>query len=272
MATGVLVVAIGEATKLVPYLTGHAKTYEATVLFGKETHSLDATGTTVAEAPVPHTLLEALSSAPSPLLDEALRMERERTSQVPPLVSAIHVGGERAYAIARRGETAELEAREIAVRALDVLTRASEPPSLGVRLDVAKGYFVRAFARDLAHSLGTLGHLSMLRRIRSGPFTLERAATKEMDRAALERLLVPLEQAAAMALPPAQLTETGERDARAGRRVRPDAIENLGRGVHAWFAPDGALVAVGERDEEGNGRVVRGFVKPAVGRSEASEP
>ena len=153
MATGVLVVAVGEATKLVPWLTAHDKGYEATVALGVETDTLDAEGAEVRRVPPSAALCEALRAQrpeTSPLLRAALEGERARTLQAPPAYSAIRTGGERAYARARRGERLELEPRPVVVRRLDLIASSAQPPSLEVALDVGKGYYVRALARDLA--------------------------------------------------------------------------------------------------------------------------
>ena len=125
--------------------------------------------------------------------------------------------------------------------------------------EVTKGYYVRALARDLAASLGTLGHLTALRRTRSGPFELDEAMPLDTPADELAARVIALSRAATRALPEARLTESGARDARFGRVVRAEDIAWHGDGPHAWLDVDGGLVAVGEREEGGSGRVVRGF-------------
>jgi len=307
MATGVLVVAIDQATKLVPWLTADDKLYEATVRLGVTTDSLDADGRVTEEAPLPAELDASLASLASfastgaderthdgtqdlpPLLARALDAERARTSQMPPAVSAIRVDGERAHAIARRGEVPALTERPVAVHHLSLV--GCEPgatPSLRVRVEAAKGYFVRALARDLAAALGTVGHLTHLRRLRSGAFALEaaspldaptdgdRAADRDAHRAAqgarLRAAMIPLDHAATMALPSAVLDADAVLAASHGKRLDATALGHAptrpgwpgpGGGPpgwpSAWLDQEGRLVAVGELTPDGHARVLRGF-------------
>jgi tRNA pseudouridine55 synthase len=264
MATGVLVVAIGEATKLAAYLTAQAKAYVATVGLGTQTDTLDAFGTETTRAPVSEELRAALLRSRgrrvAPLVARALEAERARTSQVPPEFSAVRQGGERAYDKARRGEKPELAPRPVHVEALKLLDAGDDPaPWLAAELQVSKGYYVRAFARDLAAALGTVGHLSSLRRTRSGPFLVEEALPLDTPADELEARIMPLSHAALRALPVAYLTAGGERDARHGRPVAPDDIDVSDPGIYAWLGPTGALVAIGEVRDEGRGQVLRGF-------------
>ena len=272
MATGVLVVAVGEATKLVPWLTAAHKCYEATVALGVETDSLDAEGRETRRADVPPATLEALAASRGPSVAHALRdalaAERARTTQVPPAFSAIQQGGERAYSKARRGEAVDLAPRGVQVHALDLLACGDDhPPWLVVRVEVSKGYYVRALARDLAAALGTVGHLTALRRTRSGCFTLDEALPLETPPDELAARVDPLERVAARALPVARLSHAGARDASHGRAVRPEDLDAPASGPCAWLDPEGRLLAVGETDSEGRGRVLRGFA-----RSEAANP
>ena len=267
MATGILVLAIGEATKLVPYLTGADKAYEATLALGVETDTLDAEGVETRRAPVPDALVRELKSfvigAHSPRLSEALTRERARTQQIPPIYSAIQQDGERAYARARRGEDVILEPRDVKVRDLAVVAAGVEPSEwLALKLEVAKGYYVRSLGRDLAEHLGTVGHLTDLRRTRSGTFSLSDALDLESDPDTLRAHLIPLARAAARALPVLSLNDTDVGEARFGRPLRPESLVSCGDGPHAWLGPDGVLVAIGARGEDGRGRVLRGFAPP----------
>jgi len=263
MATGVLVVAVGEATKLVPYLTDARKTYEARLELGRETDTLDALGQVVTEVPPDDELLALLSGVPAPLparMASAVAAELGRTSQDPPIYSAIQQDGERAYARARRGEAVVLSPRPVLVHTLEITGFTATPgPTLDVRVTADKGYYVRALGRDLARHLGTVGHLSALRRIASGGFTVEQAVTFPAARESLEQRMIPLAVAARQALPAAELSEAGVVDARCGRRVRPeDFLGTPPRGeASAWFDPSGGLVAVGVIED--SGRVIRGF-------------
>jgi tRNA pseudouridine55 synthase len=264
MATGVLVLAVQEATKLVPWLTAQDKSYVATVALGVETDTLDAEGREVARAVPADAVVAALecarTGASAPLLEGALELERRRDRQLPPAFSAIKSEGVRSFTRARRGQSAELRAREVNVRRLVLVECTAHPPSITLSLDVAKGYYVRALARDLASTLGTVGHLTSLRRIRSGPFTLEEALPFDSSAEHVRASMVPLTRAAERALPVVHLSAAGARDARHGRTV-PASRHDAGTrpGPAAWLDPDGALLAIGEIDAEGNGTVLRGF-------------
>jgi tRNA pseudouridine55 synthase len=263
MATGVLVLALGEATKLVPWLTALDKTYEATIALGVETDTLDAEGREVRREPIDDALRGALDRTSrgslAPEVHAALEGERRRTSQVPPAYSAIKVQGVRSFARARRGEAADLAPRDVAVRSLELTGCAVDPPELVVHVTVAKGYYVRALARDLAAGLGTAGHLTSLRRTRAGTFTLEDAIDATAPPEELRARVLPLAAAAARALPLARLTPVGAEDARHGRPVSAEHLDAPSTGPTAWLDGDGRLVAVGEIGADGRGQVVRGF-------------
>lgn len=284
MASGVLVLLAGEATKLAPFLTAHDKRYEAAVTLGASTDTLDAAGSITAEAAVPNDLLEEVRRATAianergeasledlareaPLLSQALEAERARTEQTPPAYSAIKVAGQRSYDLARAGEAIDLEPRSVRVLAIRLLPNPLEiqpaRPTLHIELEVSKGYYVRSFARDLGERLGVPAHLSALRRTRSGPFRIDAAVPLNDGPEALRAALIPASQAAAESLPVARLTETGAARARDGKpmspadftRSPPDTGE-----LSAWIDPSGELVAVGLVE---NSRLVirRGFAR-----------
>jgi tRNA pseudouridine55 synthase len=288
MATGVLVIAIGEATKLVPFLTADDKTYEARLVLGRATDTLDEEGTVTAQAEVPAALREALAelarrgtdgrgdeTGRPAILEGALVRERARTLQVPPAFSAISVNGERAHERARRGEIVELAPRPVEVRSFTIIAGGLDPePWLDVHLEVAKGYYVRSAARDLAETLGTHAHLSRLRRLRSGSFTVEDAAPDVFapDASSTPRpQLIPLAEAAARCLPTARVGADGERRIGFGQAIPSAEIERTSdaprEGLHALLAADGALLAVAEIDAEGTARVTRGFPRPVSASS-----
>jgi tRNA pseudouridine55 synthase len=263
MATGVLVLALGEATKLVPYLTDAPKDYEALLELGRATDTLDAMGRVTEVRELDAELLMALAAGvehASQRLEAAVASELARTSQEPPAFSAIHTGGERAHAKARRGETFVLEERAVRVHRLRVVATSGAPtPSIKLSVRADKGYYVRSLGRDLARALGTVGHLTALRRVESGGFAVTEASRLDASPEALRERLLPLAAAAQRAMPAATLTELGVREARFGRRVRYDDFEgDVVTGVpSAWFDRDGRLVAVGMIEEDG--RVLRGF-------------
>lgn len=237
MATGLLVVLLGEATRLVPWATGADKTYEAELRLGEETDSLDAMGAVVREAPVPADLATRL--------DDALRDERARTEQIPPAVSAIHVDGERAHDRVRRGEEVVLPPRPVHVTALTA--ELVDARTLRLELSCGKGYYVRALARDLAARLGTVGHLVALRRTKVGPFRVEDAGPTVHATADAMRRLFPC-------------VEVGEDVAlrfRQGKRVLREALGEVTPGTFGALAGGVPLAIVEVGDEEA--RVVRGF-------------
>jgi len=260
MATGVLVIAIGEATKLVQHLTSADKAYEATVSLGEETDSLDADGVVVGRAEVP-----ALS-------EDEVQAAAERfvgaTRQRAPVVSAIKVDGRPLHERARRGEKVEAPERDVFVHTLTV--QEIENAAIRFSVTAAKGFYVRSLGRDLAAALGTVGHLTELRRTRSGTFdlggavpadTVFRAASGEADAiAALEAALIPI--ADAWSGPKTTLSPEGVEDARHGRAVAEDRRDTLSASegdVVAMLDAAGAIVALGRLEGEGTLKVVRGF-------------
>ena len=275
MATGVLVVAIDEATKLVPWLTSDDKAYEAALRLGVATDTLDADGQVTERVDPSPALADALRRMTAERLPElighALAAERARAEQVPPAFSAIRVGGERAHAIARRGDAIELPARSVLVKRLEAVSGGLTPePHIRLVLEVTKGYFVRSLARDLAAALGTVGHLTSLRRTRSGAFGLEDAipfidvpprdeAERDERRARFRAAVVPLERAAARALPVSVVTDEGVRAAAHGQRLRPEQIADPHLRPSAWLDTTGRLIAIGEGERDGGARVLRGF-------------
>lgn len=254
MATGVLVILVGEATKLGPYLTAHQKRYVARVAFGLSTDTLDAQGTATATAEVPDGLKREIADATAgDRLEAALASERARTSQVPPAYSAIQVDGRRSYDLARSGEAVVLPARHVEVTTMTIVGRgvpeAPALPFVDVALDVSKGYYVRSFARDLGDLLGVPAHLSALRRTASGPFTIENAILLDAGRDAVVSSLIPLATAAAAALPTGILSPEGALRVRHGKPLTAADFESAPPygGASAWLDGAGRLVAVGGR-------------------------
>ena len=162
LATGVLPIAVGEATKLAGRMLDASKEYAFTIAFGSETDSLDLEGSVIATSDVRPTLAE---------IEAVLPRFTGPIEQVPPAYSAIKVDGARAYDLARAGEAVALKSRSVTIHSLQI----QMPPSSGgedcvtLIADVSKGTYIRSLARDIAHALGTVGHLTMLRRFRAGP-------------------------------------------------------------------------------------------------------
>ncbi len=259
MATGVLVVLLGEATKLSGILTTDAKTYEAEITFGTSTESLDADGKVVKRVELSDDWLSMNA------LEMALEQERHRRLQIPPQVSAIKVEGKRAYARARQGEVVDLAARDVKLHELvllspDSVTTASQ--SIRVKLRVSKGYYVRSFAQDLGQRLGVPSHLSSLRRTSSGPFTIDQASSWPPT---LDTPLLPVAQATRIALPTVQVTEEGALRLAQGKRLLKEHFE--GKFPEPPVDPLAAfhetqLLALIERASDGEYRVKRGMNDP----------
>jgi tRNA pseudouridine55 synthase len=252
MATGVLVVLVGEAVKLSASLTRDGKSYLARVAFGRATDSDDADGRVLEErALTPGWLAQQR-------LNDAVNAELTRTAQVPPSVSAIHVHGERAHRLSRKGRPPELEARPVRIETLRIL--AFDDAGVSLELSVSKGYYVRALARDLGVRLGVPAHLAELRRLRSGNFTLDDANPWPLPE--VPRWLSLLETAR-RALPVLELTETGARRARLGQplsseHLTPELAPATAE-TYALQSPDGHLVALAHPTAEGGLRIARGF-------------
>jgi tRNA pseudouridine55 synthase len=282
LASGVLVVLLGQATKLGPYLTLHDKRYDARVVFGRSTDTLDAQGNITSEMPLPAWLtneIEQLAAGASleagaPRIAEAVAHERARKAQTPPAYSAIKVSGERSYDRARRGEKVELEDRPVEVAAIEVCGAGfvddNALPFVDASLDVSKGYYVRSFARDLGQTLGVPSFLGALRRTRSGPFELKESSKLDAARAVLEASVIPLAKAAARCMSTAVLTESGVTRASQGKLLSEHDFSVVPASFEesvAWLSPDGGLVAVGAKQQEGY-VVRRGFT---VGRTPAAD-
>ena len=173
LATGVLPIALGEATKTVPFLMDADKTYRFTIAWGRTTATLDREGEVIAESGVRPSVAE---------VEAALPQFVGEIDQVPPIYSAIKIDGERAYDLARAGEVVELESRKVMVHAARIAEVQSEPGDANhvtLEIECGKGTYVRAIVRDLALALGACGHVSDLRRTRVGQFTEENAVTLE---------------------------------------------------------------------------------------------
>ncbi|MBN9735148.1 MULTISPECIES: tRNA pseudouridine(55) synthase TruB [unclassified Pseudonocardia] len=233
MATGVLVVGIERATKLLGHLSLDTKAYTATVRLGQATDTDDAEGTPVGD-PVAVVAGEAEVRAAMAVLTGDIE-------QVPSAVSAVKIDGKRAYQRVRDGETVEIPARPVTVSAFDLrdLRRDGGFVDLDVVVECTSGTYVRALARDLGVALGAGGHLTALRRTRVGPFTLEHARTVE-QLAAEPGLSLDLAAAVATAFPRVDVDDAAATDVRIGRSLPSAGIP----GTYGVFGPDGAALAL----------------------------
>lgn len=241
-ATGLLVLLVGRATRLAPFIAGEPKVYEAHIRFGSETDSDDLTGAVTREAglPEPRAVLGAIPSFTGVL------------QQVPPAVSAKQVGGERAHAAARAGRKLDLRPATVVVHAWDV--HEVDGSEMRATVRCGGGTYIRALARDLGRAVGSAAHLAGLRRTASGPFSVDDAITVDALRdGGKVSILSPLAGLPGMAREP--LDAEGVGSVRHGRAVPATAPGDFG----ALVGEAGELVAVAERvDDDWQPRVVLG--------------
>ncbi|ATO14407.1 tRNA pseudouridine(55) synthase TruB [Micromonospora sp. WMMA2032] len=249
MATGVLVIGVGRATRLLTYVIGAGKSYTATIRLGQSTVTDDAEGEVVASTPAGAVTDEAVRAALAVLTGEI--------DQVPSAVSAIKIDGQRAYKRVRDGETVELPARRVTVSRLDVRAiRRDTPDVVDVDVDVtcSSGTYIRALARDAGVALGVGGHLTALRRTSVGAFTLAEAATlDQLEERAPEVVNLSLDAAADRYFPRRDATAEEAKVLSHGGPLAPVGIA----GPYAVFGPAGGLIAiVSERDGRARAEIV----------------
>ncbi|EID15640.1 tRNA pseudouridine(55) synthase TruB [Mycolicibacterium phlei] len=233
MATGVLVVGVERATKILGLLTATDKSYTATIRLGQTTSTEDAEGEILQTTPADGVTDDQIEAAVAAL--------RGEIDQIPSAVSAIKVDGQRAYKLAREGQTVELKPRRIRVDRFDVraIRRCDGLIDVDVEVDCSSGTYVRALARDVGAALGVGGHLTALRRTRVGRFGLDEACTLE-ELAEAPRLSYSLDEACLQSFPRRDLTDAEVEHTRHGRPLTPAGIE----GVYAATAPDGRVIAL----------------------------
>jgi tRNA pseudouridine55 synthase len=233
MATGVLVVGVERATKILGLLTAEDKSYAATIRLGQTTSTEDAEGEvqqTVSAAAVTDEAIEA-----------AVAAQRGEILQVPSAVSAIKIAGKRSYQLAREGQAVELPARPVHIARFEVreVRRSGDFVDVDVEVDCSSGTYIRALARDIGDALGVGGHLTALRRTRVGRFGLDEART--LDALADDpRLSYTLDEACLLAFPRRELSSGEAEAARHGRALSPAGID----GVYAATAQDGQVISL----------------------------
>ena len=246
MATGVLVLGVNRATRLLGHLLVTDKVYDATIRLGSSTTTDDAQGEVVSTASTAELTEEAVLTALGAFVGTI--------DQVPSTVSAIKVGGRRAHELARAGEEFELESRSIRVDSIEVheMREAESGIDLDVSVRCSSGTYIRSIARDLGARLQTGGHLTALRRTAVGPFALGTART--LEQLAEEMTLIPITDAARTAFPSYELDDAQAVDVSFGRKLSLD----LGRsGPVAMFDPDGEFLALYERVQDADGVLAR---------------
>lgn len=247
MATGVLVIGFGRATRLLGYVSGQDKAYTATIRLGISTVTDDAEGDVTGTATAQR-VTEAEIRA-------GLAILTGNIDQVPSSVSAIKVAGRRAYSRVRAGEEVSIPARSVTVSALELVTMrrpSADLVDVDVTVECSTGTYIRAFARDLGSGLGVGGHLTALRRTRVGGFSLEEART--LDELAGSPVMLGLAAAVQRSLPTVSVDAETARALGYGQRVRALGLP----GVYGVFDPEGSAVALVE-DLGGQARSVVGF-------------
>ena len=247
LATGVLPIAIGEATKLAGHMLDATKAYDFTIAFGSQTDTLDLEGKVIATSEHYPTRAE---------IEAILPRFTGRIDQVPPKYSALKVDGQRAYDLARAGNDFELQTRAVTISALSVLV--ADGASVTLSATVSKGTYIRSLARDIALALGTVGHVTMLRRTKAGPFELLQAISLDFLDAsakarALTRVVLPL-TAGLDDIPALPVTPDDARLLRVGQRlVGNPALPGL------YLATDASRPVALVEVAAGDVKVVRGF-------------
>ncbi|MGC1469186.1 MAG: tRNA pseudouridine(55) synthase TruB [Sphingorhabdus sp.] len=252
LATGVLPIAIGEATKLCGRMLDASKQYDFTIKFGEETAGLDAEGEVVATSDIRPALSEV--EAVLPCFTGAIE-------QIPPAYSAIKVEGKRAYDRARAGEVVEMAARQVTVYSLCVAGRlhCDSENEITLSAHVSKGTYIRSLARDIAHALGTVGHVTMLRRTKAWPFGLEQAISldklNEIGKGAPAKdIILPLE-AGLVDIPALDLSPDAAKAIQQGRVLTGVATKD-----GLYWARDAEMRALALVEQIGGElRTVRGF-------------
>ncbi|SCF31597.1 tRNA pseudouridine synthase B [Micromonospora viridifaciens] len=252
MATGVLVIGVGRATRLLTYVIGAGKSYTATIRLGQATVTDDAEGDVIATTSTVGVTDDAVRAA--------LAAQTGEIDQVPSAVSAIKINGQRAYKRVREGEILELPARRVTISQLDVRAIRRDAPDVVDVVDVdvevtcSSGTYIRAIARDAGLALGVGGHLTALRRTAVGGFTLAEAATLDtLEQRAPDVVNLPLAAAAERFFP--RRDATGDEARVLGHGGPLDAVGIAG--PYAVFGPDGGLIAiVSERDGRARAEIV----------------
>ena len=239
MATGLLVVLVGPATRLAPYLTAAHKAYRATVVFGAQTDTDDAQGEVIASSPVPDNVRDVsfATSTAAALVGTH--------QQVPPAFSAIKRGGEVAYEAARRGEALQIEPRTIEITSASLMDVDAAQGTWDLELAVSKGTYIRAIARDLGLELGITAHLGALRRTRSGSLDVADAATLEAIDSAEDITALFVDPVGALDLPTIEIAQQQAVEVTHGKRL--PSVHGLGVGDFYSVVHEGRLIAIFEQ-------------------------
>jgi tRNA pseudouridine55 synthase len=251
MATGVLVIGVDRATKILGLLAETSKSYAATIRLGQSTSTEDAEGSVLKQFSATHLTDEAIEAAIAGLRGDIM--------QVPSTVSAVKIDGRRAYRLAREGHTVELAARPVRIDRFEMLAvrRHEQPVDVDVEVDCSSGTYIRALARDLGDTLKVGGHLAALRRTRVGRFGLDQAHSLD-ELAERPRLSFTLDEACLLLFPCRELTAQEAEAAGNGRALTPAGID----GVYAAHTAGGQVIALLRDDGPRTRSVV--VIRPAT--------
>ena len=255
LATGVLPIALGEATKLCGRMLDASKIYDFTIAFGTETSGLDAEGEVVSTSEMRPTVAQ---------VQAVLHRFTGVIDQIPPAYSAIKIDGKRAYELARSGEQVEMKSRQVQIFGLelshsDVVSENTPIESVSLTAHVSKGTYIRSLARDIAYALGTVGHVTMLRRTKAGPFGLKQAISLDKlneigNGAPAKDIILPLE-AGLVDIPALDLSPDAAMAIRQGRVLTGVATKD-----GLYWARDAEMRALALVEQIGGElRTVRGF-------------
>jgi tRNA pseudouridine55 synthase len=251
MATGVLVIGIERATKILGLLTATSKSYAATIRLGRSTATDDAEGEVLQDISAGHVTDDQIQAGIADL--------RGEIAQRPSAVSAVKIGGKRAYQLVREGQDVQLAERTVRIDRFDVQDIRRDDPfvDIDVEVDCSSGTYIRALARDLGDALGVGGHLTALRRSRVGGYGLDHARSLD-ELAELPRLSYTLDEACLLAFARRDITAAEAEDASHGRQLSAAGIG----GVYAATDPDGRVIALLE-DKSGRTKSVV-VIRPAT--------
>jgi tRNA pseudouridine55 synthase len=249
-ATGLLILALGKATRLLPYLQSEPKIYEFSIQFGTATDTLDSAGAiTEQNRPIPS--VKALAGAVGSFQGAIL--------QTPPHYCAVKVKGKPAYTLARQNKAFNLPPRHITIHSLDILDYNEEKGVAALRASCSKGTYIRSLARDIAQRVETAGYASSIRRVAAGIFTLQDAASMESIEADACSYIIPVEKALA-SYPSHTASPLQVKDLSHGNAIEVDTI--IGSPILFIYSPEKELIAVAERRSRSMYHPIKVFIEP----------
>ena len=248
-ATGLLVLALGKATRLLPYLQSEPKTYEFSIQFGKTTDTLDSVGTVTEEGkPIPS----------AKALADAIELFQGRIIQKPPLHSAVKIKGKPAYKLARQNKVFDMPQREVTIHSLQLLGYNKEKGEAFLQAVCSKGTYIRSLARDIALKAGTIGYASSIRRTAAGDFNVQNAAAIENIQKDNRKHIIPVNRAFA-SFPSFVASPLQIKALSYGNAIEVDNTENSP--VLFIYSPEEELIAVAENGSQSKYHPIKVFIE-----------